>query len=1059
MLRVGRSVAAFLLVGVFAGVGIGQHRLSTGVVDDFVAQYPAVRTHQEGSNAVAMFGTAMSKGTTAERAVINWIEETRPTFAANGGELRIENDGQLGGQAGRRVYSVRQFVDGLPVDNGVARVLVQSGADHAVTYFGAKLAEKPAGGFHPVTLNAAASLAIAKNDPDHATFDVWTAPELVIYMDPDSGIAHRVWRFMGGTKSLVNHEARTFYVDAASGDVVASIDEVHHVDVTGTLVGLATPGTGPDSFFNPPVETPLPEMLVSTSVGEATFTDLDGNFSLSVDDSEVTVLSEPRGRWVQVVDQGGVDLELSQSVNAPADLNLLLNPTPAQFEIAQINGALHTTTTHNFLKDRQPDFDEIDRALRCNVNIDDFCNANFSSLFVSINFFRNQGGCRNSAYSSVIAHEYGHYVVYSLGLSQGAFGEGFSDVVANMQYDDPVIGRDFRGPGTRIRNTQTADRQYPCSGGSHFCGQLLAGVWWDIKSNIEATIGESEGLEYTRQLFTDWSRITIGGIGGNSAHPQTAVEVLTADDDDANICNGTPFFDEICSAFAAHNIACPELSALTFAYPQGLPEEVMPQEQLIVPVDIGTLDFDPVPGTGLLHYRFSGIGNFFTTPLVQSTEGPGSYEARLPLAFCGETLEYYFSAQIETGQRFSDPCNAPNERYSVFAAGITRALFDFEDATGWTVSGDAVAGQWEVGTPLGSGDAGDPTEDYDGSGQCFLTGNTGEGGDVDEGGTVLTSPVFDASGLDNPIVTYARWYSNNTGTHPQSDVMLVEISNDGGETWTTLEEIGPTGPVVFGGWQRSIRPIGNAVAQSEEMQVRFVVDDFAGDSNIEAAVDSFTVFSCSADVDGMSPAIVHRDSHPKSGYIDPRAESDNGVDQNLGVNRIAIKFSEPVKDVGLLEGGGLTIDSFSVVSQNTSEVEIVGVDDSQNPLIYLDLSGPIPVGVWTTIKADVEDFTGNRIDDLGDLGPDTNEPDRIDIGFLPGDVDQSGEVGPLDLFTFRTVIGTATTAGDQQALLELADIDRNGALQPMDLFRYRQLVQGVSPATQAWGGTTIGDRP
>lgn len=1027
-------------------------------MEGVVAKHASVRTHQETANSVALYGAEMAEGATAERAVMRWIEDTRPVFAANGGELRIENEGRLGNGQGRRVFSVRQFIDGIPVENGVARVLVQSGDDHRVTYVGAKLAEKPANGFQAVQLTPDNALATVKNDADYAAFDLWTVPELVIYMEPDSGIAFRTWRFMGGTTDLIDHKARTFYIDAASGDVIASINEVYDVEVTGTLVGLATPGTRPDTFSNPPLETPLPEMLVSTSDGESTFTDRDGQFSFAIDSNFVTIQSQTRGQWVNVVDQGGVDLEITESVNTPADLDLLLNPSPAQFEVAQINGALHTTLTHNFFKDRQPDFDEIDRALRCNVNIDNFCNATFSPLLVAINFYRNQGGCQNSAYSSIIAHEYGHFVVFSLGLAQGAFGEGFSDVVANLQYDDPVVGREFRGPGTRIRNTATADRQYPCSGGSHFCGQLLAGVWWDIKSNIEDAVGESAGLDYTRQLFTDWSRITIGGVGGNSATPQTAVEVLTVDDDDANICNGTPFFDEICDAFAQHNIQCPALSALTFDYPQGLPESVMPQEQLVVPVDVGTLDFDPIPGTGRLHYRFSGIGGFFETDLVQSVGDPNSYEARLPLAFCGETLEYYFSAEIETGQRFTDPCNAPNERYSVFSAGVTRALFDFEDDAGWTISGDATAGQWEVGTPLGIGDAGDPTEDFDGSGQCFLTGNTGEAGDVDEGATILTSPVFTAAGLDNPIVAYARWYSNSAGSQPQSDVMLVEISNDGGETWTELEEIGPTGPVVFGGWRRSIRPIDNIIAQSDQMQVRFVVDDFAGDSNIEAAIDAFSVFSCNNEVDNSSPTIIHSESTPRTGYIDPRVESDNGVDQNLGVDMIAIKFSEPVKDIGLLEGGGLTIDSFSVVTPGTNAFEIVNVDDSQNPLILLELSAPIPVGQWTTIKASVEDFLGNRIDDLGDLGPGSDEPDRIDIGFLPGDVDQNGLVDPLDLFTFRGLI-TASVPADMQTMLEIADINRNGSIEPMDLFVYRQLIQGVGSATQAWSGASLDARP
>ena len=70
-------------------------------------------------------------------------------------------------------------------------------------------------------------------------------------------------------------------------------------------------------------------------------------------------------------------------------------------------------------------------------------------------------------------------------------------------------------------------------------------------------MGEEPGLELTRQLFTDWTGITMGGIGLDSAHPQTAIEVLTVDDDDGDLDNGTPHDGEICEAFAAFRIDCP----------------------------------------------------------------------------------------------------------------------------------------------------------------------------------------------------------------------------------------------------------------------------------------------------------------------------------------------------------------------------------------------------------------------------------------------------------------------------------------------------------------------
>ncbi|MEE9295701.1 MAG: M12 family metallo-peptidase, partial [Phycisphaerae bacterium] len=59
-------------------------------------------------------------------------------------------------------------------------------------------------------------------------------------------------------------------------------------------------------------------------------------------------------------------------------------------------------------------------------------------------------------------------------------------------------------------------------------------------------------------------------------------------------------------------------------------------------------------------------------------------------------------------------------------------------------------------------------------------------------------------------------------------------------------------------------------------------------------------FSC---VDTAAPVILHGEglagqTRPFSGYIDPRRESDNGVDLNQGITEVSILFSEPVQAVG-----------------------------------------------------------------------------------------------------------------------------------------------------------------
>lgn len=274
MTRLAREWTVCLVVLVCASSVLAQNRLTTDVVDGVAQKFANVRTMQEAEHTVSLYGAGMSKGASADRAAFKWLEETAPMFTANGGQLQIESSGQLGTNQTRTIYNVRQFIDGLPVANGVARMVVNGGIEHEVTYFGGKLAEKPAKGFQPVQLTADAALNTMKSSNVYADFDLWTQPVLQIHMNPDTGAASRVWSFMGGTSSLKNHEARSFHVDAATGALVASQSEVYDVDVTGMVTGLATPGTFPDTIGNPPMETPLPEMSVSTTEGGSTFTDL-----------------------------------------------------------------------------------------------------------------------------------------------------------------------------------------------------------------------------------------------------------------------------------------------------------------------------------------------------------------------------------------------------------------------------------------------------------------------------------------------------------------------------------------------------------------------------------------------------------------------------------------------------------------------------------------------------------------------------------------------------------------------------------------------------------------
>ncbi len=218
------------------------------------------------------------------------------------------------------------------------------------------------------------------------------------------------------------------------------------------------------------------------------------------------------------------------------------------------------------------------------------------------------------------------------------------------------------------------------------------------------------------------------------------------------------------------------------------------------------------------------------------------YSGTLPGAPCGSIVEYYVTVDSIGGTTQTTPADAPTTTYSALSApGISDIdIVDFEDPSGWTVSGDAGAGVWESGIPAGDGTRGDPTEDFDGSGSCFLTENAAGNTDVDDGTTILTSPTFDISLLIDPQISYARWFSNVEGGAPEADVFIVEAS-DNGSVWVNVETVGPTGADVQGGWIQVTHAVPAGLIGTSTLQVRFSAADLPEPSVVEAAIDDFRI--------------------------------------------------------------------------------------------------------------------------------------------------------------------------------------------------------------------------
>lgn len=241
-----------------------------------------------------------------------------------------------------------------------------------------------------------------------------------------------------------------------------------------------------------------------------------------------------------------------------------------------------------------------------------------------------------------------------------------------------------------------------------------------------------------------------------------------------------------------------------------------------------------------------------TTSVPLAPLGGNVFRGTFPATTCAKPVTYQFEVANTSGEAVQDTL-----RSTFSAVAVTTAVNDaFEAASAWTggVAGDtAISGQWVRVDPVAT--TAQPEDDHTPAPgvNCWITGNGTVGGaagaaDVDGGVTTLLSPAFDMSSMDEPSIEAWVWYSNNLGGAPNEDSMPIEISNNGGTSWTLIENYNANN----GAWTKKSWRVRDYVTPSANVQMRFIARDLNTGSLVEAGVDDFKVIDvdCSAAVPG-----------------------------------------------------------------------------------------------------------------------------------------------------------------------------------------------------------------
>jgi hypothetical protein len=484
-------------------------------------------------------------------------------------------------------------------------------------------------------------------------------------------------------------------------------------------------------------------------------------------DVATTVDTSVTGDLVAIVNKAP-SAALAHGLYALEPNNLLIwDPTGSVEDDAQVNTFIATGMAKEYVRNNiDPAMPTIDDQMTANVNIAQNCNAFFDGK--SINFFQSSTQCQNTGLlHDVIFHEYGHRlhtaeIIPGVGDFDGAMSEGAADFLAASMTNDQGMGRGFFYSEKALRELDPADREWlwPIDIGEiHHTGQIYGGIFFDLRKDLIAQLGETAGVALTNKIYLGTLRRAVN-------IPTSLIEALAEDDNDGNLDNGTPHECAIRAAFGRHGIRTAsgtviapgqlEETALAIGVHievTGLTDRCTGDEVIGAHLDYKSFKIDPSQGS--IEATSAGTNKFF---------------AQLPLA-PQDSVFYQARVHFADGSTMTLADNMADPWYQLYS-GPTVKLYctDFETtdpfSDGWTAGTDGVEQHaWAWGTPTFG--ASDPHAAFSGS-KIIALGLDGNYSAKQR--TWLKTPVVDIGQYSDVRLHYRRWLSVEDGHFDQATI-------------------------------------------------------------------------------------------------------------------------------------------------------------------------------------------------------------------------------------------------------------------------------------------------
>jgi hypothetical protein len=795
---------------------------------DWVAQWnPATGTPN------AVYGTGLQLADWRENTLVEarrhallQLEQHRELLGA--GDSTFQES--IGARMGRTwSFVFDQYFAGLPVIDGRADVRINMKG--VVAMLGSRAVQIPAGfdtvpAVAPALAEGAAWVALGADKNNVPQPGAPRAARLVIWADHEAKVIatpHLAWEIpISNVDAQGNGPIGRFFIDAKTGAVLQFRSDKHDCGFAACTGAAAhVPPIAPTALVMPPIPTtvtlqswtrtgndafsalvnvPLPGVVLSVpGVGNVT-TDANGQFTIDINAPVTITVGQLDGRYHAPIN--GADAPTGAFVVNPGTATTMQLSSAA----ATTNEAAHPTTsywvdkTNEFVRSIMGNSTQLATIsnIACTVNIASTCNAYYTNN--TINFYSAGGGCSNTAFSTVVAHEWGHGIDAQYGgisnTNAEGMSEGWGDIIGLYLVDSPILGSGFQTSGVGIRNG-TNTFVYPYSGTSpHAAGQVWMGFAWRLRENLRTAFGTPQALAISND-------IVISTLVANASTRVDGVrEVFIADDDDGNLLNGTPHYAQLSAAAIAKQIPYPELQLISIGHTAlgNTSNQLVPRR-----VDCTAAVVNSGSITQLrLHYN-AGAGNQVRT--MHPNGNANGFTAMLPGLVSG-AVSYHIEAVHSTGPVVRLPASGEYTYSTTVATSGPFTGFYLENfdagAGGWTtglISG--ITNDWQLGVPNGKTSTvsgvlwSDPSAAAS-TGSVYgtdLGAGTSNGRYPNSVSYWLRSPAINCSGRFGTFLRFKRWLTVEEGIYDQARIRVngVEIwanptlGNFLDTSWQTVE--------------------------------------------------------------------------------------------------------------------------------------------------------------------------------------------------------------------------------------------------------------------------------